>query len=469
MSLTPPEGPRFLRARLPVKVWAPILLVAVALIAAAAVYLAPTDDTQTAAAGDQELSELGDAGAAEVRECKRDGNPGNPTVFEDPSEFLGNPIHFFVKVGEVVDPYSVRVLSPDACELDLLVVYNGNPPVEAGDLVEVEGTIEAFTPATVGEVLGSPVPASTFEASSDEIALIAHTLIPSKQPKEKDKAPVELAIGAPASAPVGSTTVTSDAGSSVPAPVSAGESSTTAAPPPSSEPAPSGSSGGGSGGTGGSGGGSGGGSSGGSGGGGGSGGSPAVTFTSGSASSGQYSDQVTLSARLVDGRGDAIEGAKLTFSLQDAGSFSAQTDGNGVATASPTLTAEPGSYDLAVSYDGARGTASDQTAFEVTREDSALELTTDDEGEDDEGEGEGKNDEGKGESTLIAELVDADSSAAIAERTVEFFADGEMIGTATTDGNGVATFEVPGRYKNGDDFEARFTVDEFFLTSEDSV
>ena len=459
-----PDGPRLLRARLPLKVWGPLLLVAIALIAGLSVYLAPMDESATTAGTGDDVTELGESQSDDAE----DGGTGNPTVFGDPAAFVGDPIHFFVKVGEVVDPYSVRVLSPDASDLDLLVVYNGNPPVEEGDMVEVEGVVDEFTAEKVEEILGSPVPAETFELSSDEVALIAHTMIPAAAPK--DKGPVELAAGEQ-SAPA-PTTATSDA-TSVPAPTYYSEP--TYAAPPASEPAPSGStssssgsgstssgSGGGSTSTeeGGSGGDS-GSSEGGSGGG--SGGStqpaaPQVTFTDRSATSGQYSDQVRVSARLVDGSGDAIEGAKLTFTIGNS-TETARTNDRGVAAAGTVLSEQPGVYELTVSYDGARREVSDETQLEILKEETALDLTAE----------ETEGGQGKEGSTLTAELIDPDSSTAIADRTIEFFAEGELIGTATTDQNGVATLEVPPRYKNEDELEARFSVDEFYLTSADSV
>lgn len=445
-----PEGPRLLRARLPLKVWGPLLLVAIALIAGLSVYLAPVDESATTAGTDVAVAELG-----ETQDGGAEADTGNPTVFGDPAAFKGDPIHFFVKVGEVVDPYSVRVLSPDASDLDLLVVYNGNPPVEEGDMVEVEGIVEEFTAEKVEELLGSPVPAETFDLSTDELALIAHTVVPSKAPK--DKSPVELAAGEQAAPPA---TSVSDATSVPPAPATYSEP-TYAAPPPSSEPAPSGSTSSSSGSSSGS-------TSSGSGSGsgaseGGSGGSsepaaPQVSFTDRSATSGQYSDQITLKARLVDGSRRAIEGAKLTFELGSS-AVSAKTDDRGIATATPVLTEQPGVYEVVVEYDGADRPVSDEARLEILKEETALDLTAQ----------EAEEDRGNGETTLTAELVDPDSASAIADRTIEFFADGELIGTATTDQNGFATIEVPPKYKNEDQLEARFSVDEFYLTSADTV
>ena len=103
--------------------------------------------------------------------------------------------------------------------------------------------------------------------------------------------------------------------------------------------------------------------------------------------------------------------------------------------------------------------AADETDLEVLKEETALDLTAE----------QPEDDKGKEESTLTAELIDPDSAAAIADRTIEFFAGDELIGTATTDQNGVASFEVPPRYKDEDELEARFSVDEFYLTSSDTV
>ena len=51
-------------------------------------------------------------------------------------------------------------------------------------------------------------------------------------------------------------------------------------------------------------------------------------------------------------------------------------------------------------------------------------------------------------------------------RTLDFYADGELIGSADTNSDGVATLRVPPRYRGGShEFEARFQGDSFYLAS----
>jgi hypothetical protein len=51
-----------------------------------------------------------------------------------------------------------------------------------------------------------------------------------------------------------------------------------------------------------------------------------------------------------------------------------------------------------------------------------------------------------------------DSTAGIADRTIDFFVDGALLGSATTDGGGVATIALP-KLKGRHTFEARFAGD----------
>jgi hypothetical protein len=67
--------------------------------------------------------------------------------------------------------------------------------------------------------------------------------------------------------------------------------------------------------------------------------------------------------------------------------------------------------------------------------------------------------EGRGtERTLVSRLSLADEPASgIAGRRIDFFAEGEMIGSSTTDADGVAGLVLPARYRGGKHtFEARF-------------
>jgi Tol biopolymer transport system component len=76
--------------------------------------------------------------------------------------------------------------------------------------------------------------------------------------------------------------------------------------------------------------------------------------------------------------------------------------------------------------------------------------------------------EGRGVQRVFeARLWEADDPATgIPGRTIEFFADGTAIGTATTDEEGVATIQAPPRYRGGrHTFEAVFAGDDLYLSS----
>jgi Tol biopolymer transport system component len=184
-----------------------------------------------------------------------------------------------------------------------------------------------------------------------------------------------------------------------------------------------------------------------------------VAFTDLSAESGQHSDETFFEARLTDADGDPVSGAELIFELageESERSFTATTDENGVASVTPILDEKPGPHQLTVRYagDDARGGSADATTFVVDKEDTDLELTV---------AGNGNN------RTLKARLSDRDTpSHGVADRTIDFYADGELIGSGTTDEDGIATLKPPPRYRGGKhDFEARFEGDDHYLRATD--
>ena len=183
-------------------------------------------------------------------------------------------------------------------------------------------------------------------------------------------------------------------------------------------------------------------------------GPPVIAFTDASDRSGQYSDDATFEALLVDGSGAPIADGAVTFELSGGdGSHtaSATTNDQGLASATTPLVDRPGSYTVTVSYPDDNGVAEQSIDFEILTEDTALELSSD---------GKGSN------STLTATLTDADSGAGIEGRTIDFYADGSQIGSATTDSTGTATIEVPPRYRSGrSDFTSTFSGDDFYRSS----
>jgi hypothetical protein len=185
---------------------------------------------------------------------------------------------------------------------------------------------------------------------------------------------------------------------------------------------------------------------------------PTLAFTDTSATEGQHSDDVELSARLTDSDGDPIPDADIRFELAGAdGSrvVGATTDEAGVASVTTTLSERPGSYYLTARYAGQPGRyegAAEPIAFLVTRDDSLTALTS---------EGNGQN------KMLRATLVDEDSGVGLAGRTIQFFNDKGSLGTAITDADGVATFTPGARQSSGRrTFRAVFDGDDFYGRSE---
>ena len=79
--------------------------------------------------------------------------------------------------------------------------------------------------------------------------------------------------------------------------------------------------------------------------------------------------------------------------------------------------------------------------------------------------------EGKGsKSRLVATLTDANGGAGISDAPVEFFVNGAPLGAGTTDGNGVASITLDGRYRGGSHtFEGRFAGNEAYRPSSAST
>lgn len=184
-----------------------------------------------------------------------------------------------------------------------------------------------------------------------------------------------------------------------------------------------------------------------------------TTFTDDSENSAQHSDQAFFEATVTDEDGAPIENAQVTFTLsgpEGSRNFGATTDESGTASVSPTIEERPGTYDLTASYAGSPGTYSgseDAASFAVLKENTDLVLSLN---------GRGNKQEAS------ARLSDRDAGSGISERTIEFFADGESIGSAITDGDGGATVSVPpGSRGNKVTFEANFGGDDFYEASSD--
>jgi len=179
-----------------------------------------------------------------------------------------------------------------------------------------------------------------------------------------------------------------------------------------------------------------------------------IAFTERSARSGQYSDAVLVEAKLVDGDGTPVRSERITLSIGTS-TATVTTDEKGVAWTALSLVDRPGEHSVTAAYAGSHGVyapSSVSVPFMIGKEDSAMTVTV---------TGRGRN------RSLSATLFDSDTpSAGIAGRSIDFYADGESIGTATTNDSGTARIELTGRYRGGHHvFEARFAGDEYFLAS----
>ena len=443
--------------------WVAVAVFAIVALIGGTVYVASLDKAPTSANGSEQDSAFA---AEEATEDTTEEGSTLTTPFSEPGEFVGQDVSTSAKIEEVVDPNSFRIVS--GSEDSLLVVYAGHPNVAKGMLVDVHGVMTEFERTAVEEQLAMPLQDELYELSSDDYSLVAHTVIVVK----RDAGGTEVADAGDAAAaapPVTGTTVAS----SDPVITSGGGTGE----PASSAPAPSSSSGGGS-------------SSGSentSNSSGGSGDSrpsrpqsnesesKEISYT-GDQTSGQHTDESEFEATLTDSDGDPVRDAKVVFTLKNAESsrdFKATTDRDGVATVTEELTERPGRYRLIVRHkERGSGKVLDETEFVIEKDDTALELTAEETKGDESEEEEGNNGHGGGNqksTVLTAVLTEADDAEGLAGRTVDFYVDGQLIGSATTDAYGVAQFEFESKENQSSTFEARFSGDDYYLGSADSL
>ena len=124
----------------------------------------------------------------------------------------------------------------------------------------------------------------------------------------------------------------------------------------------------------------------------------------------------------------------------------------GTASEEITITERPDTFMLTVRYAGepeAYNGSAETAAFIVDKEDAQASLAS---------SGNAAN------KTLTATLVDEDDpDAGIAGRELTFTVDGREIGSARTDENGVATFQVPRKQAGGKrEYGTRFPGDAFY-------
>jgi poly(3-hydroxybutyrate) depolymerase len=181
-----------------------------------------------------------------------------------------------------------------------------------------------------------------------------------------------------------------------------------------------------------------------------------VEFTETSEDSGQYSDTATLRARLTDALGAPVVGEQLDFTLGSS-SGSAMTGDDGLATARVPINDAPGQSNAGVAFAGRPDVfapAVVSSDFTIAKEDSTSDLVI----------------AGKGSKRkLSATLTDLDSNGPVAGGTIVFTANGNRIGSAETNQDGVAVLDAPPGYRGvGVLFTATFEGDDFFLGSSDT-
>jgi hypothetical protein len=184
---------------------------------------------------------------------------------------------------------------------------------------------------------------------------------------------------------------------------------------------------------------------------------------------GDYSDAVTLAGDLtVTGSAAPIPNQPVTLTLGSQ-SCSATTNSAGRAQCSITLNQIPGSYTAGAAFagDAAYNSANASASFTITREDSQVTYT-------------GPSEKDYHDAfTASGTLVDPDSSASIAGRTVTFTLGATDVCSATTDGSGASSCsitpsQVPGSYTMatvfaGDAYyEPSSDADSFEITKEET-
>ena len=185
-----------------------------------------------------------------------------------------------------------------------------------------------------------------------------------------------------------------------------------------------------------------------------------LSFVGAVPESGQYSDDVTVSARLTDAAGVGLSDEDVSFQILGPEGFiesSGTTDATGSATATIPLDLPPGEYEIIAAYSGRTNEYNSSTTsapFSLSREDTVTTLTV----------------AGKGSKrTYTASLVDADDPAgAIAGALISLFRDSSLLAESMTNASGTVTFENIAKPKKKDVTEARFAGNDFFLPSSDS-
>jgi hypothetical protein len=171
--------------------------------------------------------------------------------------------------------------------------------------------------------------------------------------------------------------------------------------------------------------------------------------------SGQVTDEATLSARLSDEEGP-VAGEEISFTLRGEPVGESTTDENGVASVRVELEGPAGETVQTATFSGdeARATSTASGPFDILLEDTAMDLSVTRAGS---------------EYQMTAILTELDTGEGLSQREVVFLINGEPVGAAVTDESGTATFAVRRpRGSKRDVIEAVFRGDPSYASSSDS-
>ena len=182
---------------------------------------------------------------------------------------------------------------------------------------------------------------------------------------------------------------------------------------------------------------------------------PPLRFTGDTASSGQFSDAAVFGALATSIDETPLSGQALNFTLEGPEElvWELTTDADGIARDSRVLELQPGDYTLRVSagQGGPLGGVTIERAFTLLPERTVLTLL-------DEGHGVNR--------SVSATLLDDDGTPVAGREVALYTEDGDAVGSAVTDGAGVALFDLPPQYRSPNHvFRATFCGDTHYSGS----